>query len=293
MSIRRRALLTAGLASLVPLSGCGGGELPAEPSGESSDGAVPKPKRIDYGDTASSFGELYLPTRDDPLGTVVVIHGGFWQDAYALDLGAPLAADLAARGFAAWNLEYRRLGDGGGWPNTFTDVADGIDHLDEVAADHGIPIDRVLAVGHSAGGQLAVWAACRGGLPEGEPGADPVVRLHGVVSQSGVLDLRFAAEQGTGGGSVEALLGGEPDERTERYALASPVERLPIGVAVRCVHTESDDIVPVEQSRRFVDRASDHGDDATVISVSGDHFAHLDLASEAWTAAVEAIEDLG
>lgn len=285
MPFRRRSLLAAGLASLTPLSGCGRDSSP----GEKASDEIPEPQRVSYGDSGSSFGELHLPERSDPLATVVVIHGGFWQDAYGLDLGTPLAADLAARGFAAWNLEYRRLGDdGGGWPTTFDDVAEGIDHLKNLASKHPITTDRVLAVGHSAGGHLAAWAACRAGLPEGEPGADPVVALHGVVSQSGVLDLRFAAEQGTGGGTVEELLGGDPDEQAERYDLASPIDRVPIGVPIRCVHTESDAIVPIEQSERFVDRA----DDATLLAVPGDHFAHIDVESQAWSKAVKALKDL-
>ena len=107
---------------------------------------------------------------------MIVIHGGFWKARYGADLGAPLAADLAARGWAAWNLEYRRVGNGGGWPATLTDVATGIDLLADLAALPGLgalDLARVVAIGHSAGGQLATWAAGRPGLPDGAPGATP------------------------------------------------------------------------------------------------------------------------
>ena len=82
-----------------------------------------------YGPDPSQFGELSLPTGDRSAGTVVIIHGGFWRARYDLSLGRPLAADLVARGYAVWNLEYRRVGNGGGWPTTFDDVAAGIDAL--------------------------------------------------------------------------------------------------------------------------------------------------------------------
>src|ERR1700760_5181573 len=106
-----------------------------------------------YGDDPAQFGELSQPD-GDPLGTVVIIHGGFWRARYALSLGRPLAADLAARGYTAWNLEYRRVGSGGGWPATFTDVAAGMDAVPEMLGP-AIDPDRVILIGHSAGGHLA------------------------------------------------------------------------------------------------------------------------------------------
>src|ERR1700722_18532922 len=119
-----------------------------------------------YGTDPAQFGELWRP--DGPAaGTVVVIHGGFWRARYDLSLGRPLAADLAARGYAAWSLEYRRVLGGGGWPGTFEDVAAGIDLLATLPVD----TSRVVAVGHSAGGHLSAWAAGREKLPRGAPGA--------------------------------------------------------------------------------------------------------------------------
>jgi acetyl esterase/lipase len=108
-----------------------------------------------------------------PWPVAVLIHGGFWRARYSLRLEDRLAADLAGRGWGVWNLEYRRLGrlSCGGWPATFEDIAAGIDHLGKLEE----PLDpaRVVAIGHSAGGQLALWAAARPGLPAGAPGADP------------------------------------------------------------------------------------------------------------------------
>ena len=86
-----------------------------------------KRHKYSYGDSPSQWGELFLPDAAAPKGLVVVIHGGYWRSQYGAELGEPLAKDLAAHGMAAWNIEYRRAGNGGGWPETFDDVAAGID----------------------------------------------------------------------------------------------------------------------------------------------------------------------
>ncbi len=122
---------------------------------------------ITYGACADQAGDLHLPQMrgDDPRRAAVVclLHGGFWRMPHGRDQMNAVAGDLATRGFAVWNLGYRRVGaPGGGWPGTFDDVVAGIDHLATLAAD-GVAIDpeRVIVVGHSAGGQLALWCAHR------------------------------------------------------------------------------------------------------------------------------------
>jgi acetyl esterase/lipase len=250
------------------------------------------PTRIDYGSHPSQFGELTLPD-GEPRSIVVVVHGGFWRQRHGLELGRPLAADLAGAGHAAWNIEYRRVGGDGGWPATFTDVAAAVDLLAgpvQEAAGGRLPLDRVVAVGHSAGGHLGTWLAARPGLPAGVPGADPAVLLRGVVSQAGVLDLVDAEERGVGSGASGDLLGGRPDEVPERYALASPIVRLPLGVPVVCVHGTADVNVPIRQSERFVAAA---GDAAELVTLPGaDHFAVIDPATDAWRACRDAVEQL-
>jgi acetyl esterase/lipase len=136
---------------------------------------------------------------------------------------------------------------GGGWPTTFDDVAAAVDALAgpvQEAAGGRLPLDRVVAVGHSAGGHLVAWLAARPGLPPGAPGGHPQVRLRGAVSQAGVLDLVDAFEQRLGRDAVLELLGGPPAAVPDRYALASPIARVPIGVPVIGVHGTADDRVP-------------------------------------------------
>ncbi|MDQ1743347.1 MAG: hypothetical protein QOE23_1686 [Pseudonocardiales bacterium] len=253
------------------------------------------PTRHRYGSDESQYGELYLPAGPRRPGTVVVIHGGFWKARYAADWGAPLAADLAARGWAAWNLEYRRVGNGGGWPATLDDVAAGIDLLAELAtANPGLQLDcdRVVAIGHSAGGQLATWAAGRPGLPPGAPGADLRVRLTGVISQAGVLNLVQAAADELGTGAAARFLGGLPDQVPERYRLASPRQWLPLPVPVRCLHARDDDTVPFAQSADYVRAARAAGADADLLEVPGGHFGLVDPTSPAWLAVLDQLPGL-
>ena len=189
----------------------------------------------------------------------------------------PLAADLVARGWAAWNVEYRRVGlrAGGGWPATFDDVAAAIDLLADVEAP--LDLGRVAAVGHSAGGHLALWAAGR---------SDARVPLSAAVGQAAVSDLDRAAAAGVCGGMVERLLGGAPARVPDRYREASPARRLPLDVPVLLVHGGRDDVVPVDMSRRFAAAA---GCELVELEADG-HFEHLEPGSRAWATVVEWLE---
>src|SRR5262245_50972601 len=144
-----------------------------------------------YGDHPSQLGELFLPAGSGPFPVTVVVHGGYWKAQYDRSLMEGLCTDLAAHGLAAWNIEYRRVGGGGGWPHTLDDAGAAIDLLAEL--DAPLDLSHVGAVGHSAGGQLALWAASRPTLPADAPGGAPRVPIAAAVSQAGVLDLTLAA----------------------------------------------------------------------------------------------------
>ncbi len=242
---------------------------------------------IRYGTDPSQYGQLFLPTStSDALPVVVVVHGGYWGSAYGLELGTPLAKDLAAHGVAAWNIEYRRIGIGGGWPGTFVDVADAMDALtDKVDEASGGRLDltRVVIVGHSAGGHIAGWLSGRHKLTAGDVGAGPKVNPIGYVSQAGVLDLVSGEEQGLGGGAVDGLMGGSPKQYPKRYAIGSPYALLPLGVPGTLVHGLDDDTVPIAQSDTFAAKAKQVGDTVTEVRMPGvDHYMLIDPTTPAW-----------
>jgi acetyl esterase/lipase len=221
----------------------------------------------------------------------VLIHGGFWRGRYGLRLEDKLVSDLAGRGWAVWNLEYRRLGlrSRGGWPATFEDVAAGIDHLGTL--DEPLDLSRVVTIGHSAGGQLALWAAAREGLPSSAPGAEPSVRPSGAVSQAGLVDLREAARLRLSRRAAEKLLGGSPVRWPGRYDLASPLERLPLGVPHLLVHGDADEVVPIGLARSYAERAAYAGDPCEFVELAGfGHDEHLDPESQAWAPVIRWLE---
>jgi acetyl esterase/lipase len=213
----------------------------------------------------------------------VLIHGGFWRAHYDLRLEDRLVADLAGRGWGAWNIEYRRLGwsSRGGWPTTFEDVGAAIDMLGRL--EEPLDLARVVAIGHSAGGQLAFWSAARRGLPAGAPGAEPRIRPAGVVAQAGVLDLREASRLGLSRCAAESLLDGPPMKWPARYDAASPIERLPLALPQLVVHGDADDVVPISIARGYAERAVAAGDPCEFAELPGcGHMEHLDPSSDAW-----------
>ena len=239
--------------------------------------------RLPYGDDPSQFGELTRPSGVSR-GVVVVIHGGFWKAEYDLELGRPLAASLAEQGWTAFNVEYRRVGAGGGAPATFDDVHRAIEQL---ATVEDLDTSTVLTLGHSAGGHLAVWAAGRHQQPRWR---DSTVRVTGAVSQAGVLDLVAAHDDDLGDQAAARFLGHAPTTSDLAY---DPRQQVPLDVPVRCIHGRADDVVPLSQSADYVAAATAAGGDASLVEVDGDHFVVIDTESEVWRRQLELLDELG
>lgn len=231
-------------------------------------------RTLRYGDDAAQCGDLYLPQVARP-PVVVLLHGGFWRMPHGREQLHDVAVRLCGRGFAVWNLGYRRVGaTGGGYPGTLDDVARGIDHLARV--DAALALDRVVLVGHSAGGQLALWAGARG---------DAIVRATAVAALAPVCDLEATHADGGGNGAVHAFMGGSPSEVPARYADASPLRRLPLGVAQYVAHGDCDDLLPLGVTERYVAAARGAGDPVQfeVVRAAG-HMDFCDPHSPAFVA---------
>jgi acetyl esterase/lipase len=219
-----------------------------------------------------------------------MIHGGCWQSQYDLSYMGHLGAALTEIGIATLNVEYRRLGEGdGGWPGTFADVARAADHVRTLAERHPLDLRHVIAVGHSAGGQLALWLATRPRLRKDDPlyTLEPLP-LRGVVALAGITDLR---RRGTAcDADVARLLGGSESESTPLADRLSPIALLPSGVRSVLVHGERDRLVPLAMATDYVDAAKAHGDDARLVVIAdAGHFDVVDPTSFTWPATREAV----
>jgi len=241
---------------------------------------------VAYGSHPDQVADLRVPAGPGPVPLAVLIHGGFWRGPWRRDLMDGLAVDLTKRGVATWNIEYRC--DHLGWRDAFSDVAAAVDHLASLTTDVPLDLGRVAITGHSAGGQLALWAAGRTRLPAGAPWASPLVRARLAVAVAGIVDLHMARDGHLDGDAVEEFFGDPPEKGT------SPADLLPLGVQQVIAHGTADDLVPVEHSRTYVERARASGDEVEYLEFDqADHFVLIDQRSAEWDAiATTAIESL-
>ncbi|WP_320777345.1 alpha/beta hydrolase family protein [Streptomyces sp. CRN 30] len=263
-----------------------------------------------YGDHPDQVIDFYAPrgsrgnggSRSAPL--VVVLHGGAWRARHDRRHLTPFAAFLAGRGFAVANVEYRRGGVGGAgnptpaagrWPETFDDVAAAFDALPALVRD-ALPqadLGRTVITGHSAGGQLALWAAARHVLPSGAPWrTDRPAPLRGVVALAPIADLGVARKLDLCGGAAEQLLGG-PETFAERRAYADPALLLPTGIATTVVQGRADTVVPQAVADSYADAAARAGEmvGLTLLEDVG-HFPLIDPSADACAVVAEEIGQL-
>lgn len=242
-------------------------------------------RTYEYGPARSQVADLRVPWGAGPHPVAVLVHGGFWRRPWRSDLMNALAVDLTRRGLATWNLEYRRLDiAGGGWPGTFADMRSGLNALTTAAGEHRLDLERIVIIGHSAGGHLALWACAA--HRDGMPGGRPEVRPRVAVALAGIADMAAAAHRRLGGDAAQALLGGEPEEQGERYRLASPFELLPLEVAQLLVHGDLDEAVPPELSPAYAERARAAGDEVEMMRLAETgHAALIDPRQPFWDGA--------
>jgi acetyl esterase/lipase len=241
--------------------------------------------RFSYGTDANQFGELRIPSGAGPYPVVILIHGGCWRADFAtLGVMGPMADALKAKGIATWNIEYRRLGQAGsGWPGTYLDVGTGVDYLRSLASRNHLDLTRVIVVGHSAGGHLAMWAAARSRLPTRSPiyFTDPL-SIRGVIDLAGTPNMEafipFQQHGCAGAGMVvEQMLGGEPNEVPDHYAQASAIKMLPLGIPQILVWGQRDDIAPISLGETYTQMAKHAGDHVRLVTLPA--VGHFEIAS--------------
>jgi len=238
---------------------------------------VPADERIAYGDDPNQFFDFWRPVGAVPWGAVVMIHGGFWRARYDLTHTSPLCAVLANRGLEVANLEYRRVGDpGGGWPNTFLDVLAGFNAACNTFSDPS----KVVVLGHSAGGHLALRLAC------------DIDAMWGVLALAPVACLDLAYKMGLSNGAVAEFLGGTPEDLPATYETACP-SRQESSVRRVILQGSADEIVPSALTDCYVDRQLSKPGTVTVVEVPGaNHFDLIDPESKVWPTLLECLHEL-
>ncbi|GAA0462756.1 alpha/beta hydrolase [Alkalibacillus silvisoli] len=251
--------------------------------------------KLFYGENQSQFGVLRLPESEKPSAVIVIIHGGFWQAKFNLEENNPIAEDLTQKGYATWNIEYRRLGEiGGGWTGTFNDVINAINHLTNIKETYHLDLSNVIIIGHSAGGHLALWLAARTVHKSLDYMFNElVVPIQKVISLAGVTDLKkmWQIHEAKGLKSpVSELMGGTPNEVPERYNIASPIELLPINVKQILVHGEEDKHVPPELSENYYLKVIEQNKHVNLVTLPDtEHFKIIEPTSRAWESVIDTL----
>jgi len=231
--------------------------------------------RVAYGSDPNQFGEIRLPKDQGqgPFPVVVNLHGGYWRAQYDLSHAGHLCAALSQKGFVTWNVEYRRVGNpGGGWPGSFEDIRNAYRFVPQLGKRYNLDSAKILVIGHSAGGQLALCLAAH------EPS------LTRVLSLAGIVDLTQAWELHLSNDAVVAFLGGKPSEVPEHYREADPMtSTIPRTTVEWLIHGAGDTIVPSNFSRTYAERKKPRGEDVHYLEIAtAGHFDLIDPRSKAW-----------
>lgn len=233
----------------------------------------PADAKVAYGTDPNQFGEIRVPKTGSSFPLVINIHGGYWRAKYDLAHAGHLCAALTAKGLATWNLEYRRVGNpGGGWPGTFEDIRSAYRYVSQLAKKYNLNASKVVVMGHSAGGQLALCLAAHESS------------LTRVISLAGVVDLQQAYELHLSNDAVVSFLGGKPNEVPEHYHEADPMQRsLPRTTTQWLIHGATDTEVPSYFSRTYAEKKKPRGEDVHYLEIStAGHYDLIDPRSKAW-----------
>ena len=252
--------------------------------------------RVAYGPAPSQYAELFVPDGPGPFPVAVLVHGGCWTEKFGgITQLRNMAGALRERGIAVWNVEYRRVDEpGGGYPGMYEDMHAALDLLQRQAGGHRLDLGRVVAVGHSAGGQLVQWIAGRERIPKSSPlYRERVLPVRAVVSLGGLADLRRerALIKESCGRDTPELAGHPSLGRPDVYADTNAAELMPNGTHTILVTGELDTISPPRVAHDYAARARAAGDSAEVVILPGaSHYDEVAATSPAWPLVADAIE---
>jgi acetyl esterase/lipase len=255
--------------------------------------------RVAYGPAPSQYAELFLPEGAGPHPVAVLVHGGCWTEKFGgITQLRNMAGALRERGIAVWNVEYRRVDEpGGGYPGMYEDMHAALEALEALARQAGsnrLDLRRVVAVGHSAGGQLVQWIAGRSRIPAGSPlHRSGMLPVRAVVSLGGLADLRREREliKANCGRDTPELAGQPSASRPDVYADTNAAELLPNGSHTILVTGELDTISPPRVAHDYAARARAAGDGAEVVILPGaSHYDEVAASSASWPLVLGAIE---
>ena len=246
--------------------------------------------RYAYGDGPQQFGELFLPASPPPHPAIVLVHGGGYQEKYDLKPVGTIARALANEGFAVWNIEYRRAGNGGEYPNMFLDVGAAADFLHKIADEYGLDLSGVISVGHSAGGHLALWLAGRHRISESSPlNCKDALPIAGVVALAPLADVAFAFETDSGGDALPIVMGRDQPTFAAHLRDTSPREMLPLGRPQIHIVGDQDDLI-LPNLRHYLEAAKATADEPELILLEGaGHFEIVAVDAPEWQVVLDAI----
>ncbi|MYC55316.1 MAG: alpha/beta hydrolase [Chloroflexi bacterium] len=239
--------------------------------------------RYAYGARPLQFAELSLPATAPPHPVIALIHGGCYREIFDLRPLSTLVRELVGMGYAVWNIEYRRHGCDGGFPNMFLDAAAAVDFLRQIAREHEIDLGRVISLGHSAGGHLALWLAGRRRIPAGNLlyRTDPVP-IPAALALAPLCDIASAWQRGACGEALLEVMGGSPADAPANYRAGSPAQLLPLGARQLLLVGEHDNDI-LSEAQEYTQAAVAHGDPARLLVLPGaGHFEIVDVRSAAW-----------
>lgn len=244
--------------------------------------------QLAYGAAPSQYAQLFRPSGAGPFPVVVLVHGGCWTVEFGgIAQMHNVAGALAAQGIAVWNVEYRRVDEpGGGYPGTYQDMHAALDSLRQHASQYQLDTSRIVAMGHSAGGQLVQWIAGREKLPKGSPlYREQYLPVKNILSLGGLADLRHeqALIKSSCERDIAQLAGSASSDRPDIYSDTNAADLMPNGSRTVLATGELDTISPPRVAHDYAAKAKLAGDHAEVLILPGaSHYDEIAATSNAW-----------